>query len=242
VQLRVDLTASVAKDLQRQDLNEDAHAEGTSCVALTDGASESYDSQTWARLLAAAYVQDQCVGEDWVAGRVRSYLESIDITSLSWSRQAAFERGSFATLLGLKLASNGHAIDVLAVGDSLAVHVRNGVILSSFPFARPEEFDARPRLLSTLATANAFVGEQGFFAGNNITWDVQIGDAILLVTDAVGHWLLSHPEELPKLLAVSMAEEFTQLVVEQRQTRRMRLDDSTVLRIAVEAETSELPT
>ena len=241
MQLRVDLTASVAKDLQRQDLNEDAYAEGASCVALTDGASESYDSQTWARLLAAAYVQDQRVGADWVAGRVRSYVESTDIASLSWSRHAAFERGSFATLLGLKLASNGHSVEVLAVGDSLAVLVRSGLILASFPFTQPEEFDARPRLLSTLTTANAFVGEQAFCTDNSITWDVQAGDAILLVTDAVGHWLLSHPEELPKLMGVSMAEEFTQLVIEQRQDRRMRLDDSTVLRIAVEAEKPELP-
>ncbi len=236
MRFRIDLAVSVSKDPQRGDLNEDAYAVGESCVAVTDGASESYDSQAWARLLAEAYASDQSVSVDWVAERVQTYLQSTDVASLSWSRQAAFERGSFATLLGLELVPDRLEVDVLAVGDSLAVHVRDGVVLSSFPFAKPEDFDARPRLLCTLTTANAFVGEHEFFKNNSTAWKVLSGDNILLMTDAVGHWLLAHPEELPILLTVSSVEEFEQLVVERRLDRRMRLDDSTVLRVAVEAD------
>ena len=239
MRLRVDLVASVAKDPARQDLNEDAFALGGSRFALADGASESYDSRTWARLLTEAYVLDQCVGVPWVADKVRTYLDSADFASLSWSRQAAFERGSFATLLGLELALNGSDAEVLAVGDSLALHVRDGVILTSFPFQHANQFDARPQLLSTLATANDFVGECDFFTTSSATWPVQPGDQILLVTDAVGHWLLAREDALTALSAVATDEEFEQLVVDRRRDRTMRLDDSTLLRIAVEGDEPE---
>jgi len=239
VRLRIDLAASVAKDLKRPDLNEDAYALGDARFALSDGASESYDSRTWARLLTEAYVLDQGVCVPWVADRVRTYLDSTDFASLSWSKQAAFERGSFATLLGLELAPNGTDAEVLAIGDSLAAHVRDGVILDSFPFQHAEQFDARPRLLSTLAAANDFVGESNFFTNSSITWPVRPNDQILLVTDAVGHWLLAHEEALTTLSVVSSNEEFGQLVADRRLDKTMRLDDSTILRIVVEGDELE---
>lgn len=242
MRLRVDLVASVAKDLQRQELNEDAYAVGTSYIAIADGASESYDSQTWARLLTQTYTLDPRVSVQWVAERVRTYLESTDFSSLSWSRQAAYERGSFATLLGLVLAPNGLEVDVLAIGDSLAVHVRGGVIVESFPFKFAEEFDARPQLMSTLSTANAFVGESDFFTKNSTTWKIQTGDQILLVTDAIGHWILAHKEALNDLYSIPSVVEFEQLVVARRQDRSMRLDDSTILRILVDADDQEQKT
>lgn len=242
MRLRVDLVASIAKDLQRQELNEDAYAEGKTCVALADGASESYDSQTWARLLSQSYTLDQRVSLQWVEERVCTYLGSTDFASLSWSRQAAFERGSFATLLGLELAPNGVEVDLLAIGDSLAVHVRNGVMVESFPFKFAEEFDARPQLMSTLSTANAFVGEPDFFSRNTTTWQVETGDQILLATDAVGHWILNHKEALAELHAINTLAEFEQLVVARRHDRTMRLDDSTIIRILVDAGDQELQT
>lgn len=212
---------------------------GDARFSLADGASESYDSGNWARLLTQAYVIDQGVGVLWVADRVQTYLDSSDFASLSWSKQAAFERGSFATLLGLEMAPNGTDAEVLAIGDSLAVHVRDGVILDSFPFQYAEQFDARPRLLSTLAVANDFVGESDFFTNSSITWPVRPGDQVLLVTDAVGHWLLAREEALTTLSAVSTNEEFERLVADRRLEKTMRLDDSTVLRIAVDGDGPE---
>jgi len=239
VRLRIDLVASVAKDPKRADLNEDTYSLGEARFALSDGASESYDSRTWARLITQAYELDQGVGVPWVADRVRAYLGSTDFESLSWSKQAAFERGSFATLLGLELAPNGRDVAVLAIGDSLAVHVREGAMLDSFPFRHAEQFDARPQLLSTLAAANDFVGQPDFITNSSITWSVRPGDQILLVTDAVGHWLLACEEALTTLGIVSTDEDFERLVADRRLDKEMRLDDSTVLRIAIDGDESE---
>lgn len=229
------MVASVAKDVQRQDLNEDAYALGEESFAVSDGASESYDSKSWARLLSNAYLLDQDVGESWLVNQVQSYLGATDFTSLSWSRQAAFERGSFATLLGLKLASDSTSVDLIAVGDSLAIHVRQGVILKSFPLEHAVEFDERPLLLSTLASANGFVRRSDFSANSTTSWSIQDGDQILLVTDAVAHWLLTDTEALTALSSIRSPDEFQEIVLKRRMNKTMKVDDSTVLRIVVDS-------
>ncbi len=240
MRFRVDLAASVAKDCEREELNEDAWAfnETLTCIAVADGASESYDSQRWAKLLVEAYVHDQSVSAAWVADRVQEYVSCADYPALSWARQAAFDRGSFATLLGLELAPNGTDAEVLAIGDSLAVHVRNLAKQNSFPFSQSEQFDARPQLLSTISANNSFVGTSDFFKKNSSsTWAIQPGDIIYLMTDAVGHWLLRECESagaLGILSSIVTKEEFQALVMALRHERRMRLDDSTVIRIAIE--------
>ncbi len=243
MRLRLDFAVSVPKDPARHDLNEDVWAaeERLERVAVSDGASESFDSRTWARLLVEKYIVDPEIIPDWVSNVVAQYTASIDYEQLSWSKQAAYDRGSFATLLAVELALNGTEVEVLAIGDSVAVHASSGELLASFPYTTPEEFDSRPELLSTLTAANKFVAEPGFFNKNSSkTWPVKPGDYILLMTDAVAQWVLREQAETPsallQMLEVTQAREFEELVLKLRQEHRMRLDDSTLVRIVVEEE------
>jgi hypothetical protein len=241
VQLRVSLCASTPKDPEQPSLNEDAWQadQAGQRWALSDGASESYDSQAWARALVEKYVLDPSVSAEWVRAAVAVYRGSVDFDSLSWSQQAAFDRGSFATLLGVELAPNNADLEVLAIGDSLALHVRRGALLSSYPYQSPEQFELRPQLLSTDGTANKFVEEQGFITNNSCkTWSLEPGDIVYLVTDAVGQWALSElasqPSSLDILDQLSSDEDLQALVLQLRAEKRMRLDDSTVVRLIAE--------
>jgi hypothetical protein len=240
VRFRVDLTASVPKDVTCPTLNEDAwaHNEEFTCVALSDGASESFDSKTWANLLVDRYVHDHAMTPDWVAEALNEYTSGFNFEELTWSAQRAFDRGSFATLLGLVIGHNETDLEVLCIGDSLALHVRDGAVIASFPFDRPEQFDARPTLLSTKGHANSLWANSEFFLGASRTWKVQPGDVIYAVTDAVGHRILSQLAGdgaiAGTLVSVNSEPEFTDLVQQLRASREMRLDDSTVLRLIVE--------
>lgn len=240
MRLRVDLAVTVPKDIERPDRNEDAWAidETVTRVAVSDGASESFDSRSWATLLVNAYVADPAFSAEWVASVLKAYLATVDYESLAWSKQAAFDRGSFATLLALEVAPNDD-IEVLALGDSVAFHLRGDELLASFPYTTAEEFDARPLLLSTVAAGNAFITEPGFFHRSSCrTWHVQRGDVILLATDAVSQWALR--ERLPGeaalgyLSSVASLEAFETEILELRRQSRIRVDDSTLIRLVVE--------
>jgi hypothetical protein len=240
VQFRFDLAVSVPKDPEREDLNEDAFdvSENNQIIALSDGASESYDSKTWARMLVHNFVNSPSFSSNWVKAVQEKYAAGIDFKNLSWSKQMAFERGSFATLITVNCAPLSNGVEVFSIGDSLAVLVRDGRYTQSYPFDTPEQFDARPELLSTLSHLNNFT-DDGEFVSNehNQIWATQHGDWILLVTDAVGQWLLREinhePSSIELLLQINTDEQFEELVVAMRSERRMKLDDSTMIRLAV---------
>lgn len=240
MRLRVDFAVTVPKDIERRALNEDAWAidESVTRVAVSDGASESFDSRAWATLLVNTYITNPAFSAEWLASVLKAYLTTVDYESLSWSKQAAFDRGSFATLLALEVAPNSD-VEVLALGDSVAFHLRGDELLASFPYTTPQEFDARPQLLATIAAGNAFIAEPGFFGRNTSrTWHVQTGDVILLATDAVSQWALS--EQLPDqtalsyLRTVASLEGFEAEVLELRRQGRIRVDDSTLVRLVAE--------
>lgn len=242
VRVRIDCVFSVSKDPEKTELNEDAFCINTEhrAFALSDGASESYDSKTWARMLVQKFVENQNFNGEWVFDAQQAYQASVDFNSLSWSKQLAYERGSFATLLGLKILKDGEVAQVFSVGDSLAVHVRNGICVRSFPFQHPEQFDARPELLATLQHQNKFTQDDQFvIADHSEEWSLKDGDLIFMLTDAVGQWFLrEHNLEFSAVEAlnkISNEVEFQSLIITLRSEKRIKLDDSTMLKFIVES-------
>lgn len=242
VRVRLDSVFSVSKDPERTELNEDAFDRDIdgSVFALSDGASESYDSQAWARMLVHKYVENPNFNGEWVSDVQQIYQSSVDFNALSWSKQLAFERGSFATLLGLKLLNESQVADIFSVGDSLAVHIRDGVCIRSFPFQHPEQFDARPELLATLTHQNKFTQDDQFvISDHSEKWELMSGDLIFMLTDAIGQWFLRELNyeisSFEALNKVTTEIEFQSLILAMRGEKRMKLDDSTMLRFIVES-------
>jgi hypothetical protein len=234
--LRVELAASLGKDPQRPELIEDVFAisEKVARAAIADGASESYDSGKWAKLLAHAFVLEPNVSPRWLQTLVSYYTSQTDFDALSWSAQAAFERGSFSTLLGIELLPEEHAVRVLAVGDSIALQTRQQTIVTAFPFNNPDTFACRPELLSTKSRNNVFFTEP-FVSRSWTRWQLYDGDNVYLMTDAVGEWILKGGAgtNLRELELVRTYDDFAELVLWLRRVRRIRLDDSTLIRMSV---------
>ena len=158
---------TVGKQLHEPRQNDDYYSPNSFSedgpFVISDGASESYDAKTWSRLLVGLYRQQPEFSSAWVDQATARYTASHDIAALSWSRQAAFERGSFATLLAIHANGGPHA-EILAVGDSLAVLGHGGSFRQSFPYETPEQFGAHPLLISlsdrTLPNPNCKPGNE----------------------------------------------------------------------------------
>jgi len=157
---------------------------------------------------------------------------------MSWSRQASYERGSFSTLLGVQHIPGNQTIEVLAVGDSLAVLTDGDKLVTSWPFSDPERFKERPTLFATLPEHNGFVSDADFWTmrGRHFELGILSNPYLVCVTDALGEWLLRQTQSggdgLAKLIALATEEDLIALVVEERAAGRMRVDDSTLLIVA----------
>lgn len=232
--MRLTFCGSCRKDPLGTDANEDrwAFSESAGVLALCDGASESFSSSVWAQILVDKFVLEPELTSEWLSDALAEYALRHDYASMSWSRQASYERGSFSTLLGVQHDAVHGTAEILAVGDSVAVLTDAGKIVSAWPFSDPECFNDRPTLLATLPEHNAFVLKRNFWSDRGTHFDLSSLQNPLLVclTDALGHWLLrSGDEALGRLLSVGSEDELTELVIRERSAGRMRTDDSTLI-------------
>ena len=202
-------------------------------AALSDGASVSFDSANWSRILVRRYARCPHFDRAWLANAIADYVKLYDRENLPWMHQAAFDRGSFASLLGVTHYGEG-LVQVLAIGDSIALLCDDNRIVGSFPYDSSHQFDQRPQLLSTNPAENAFLADRDP-TRDLCDWNLQKFNhpALLCMTDALGHWVLEHRDEEPSpietLRAISSPAAFKRFVREERASGRMRRDDTTLL-------------
>lgn len=235
--MKREFAGTCPKEPQESDSNEDqsAFSEDGTRFALCDGASESYNSRLWAKVLAEKFAANPAFGPEWLAEALRDYIAGHNFEAMSWSQQAGFERGSFSTLLGIEFDSEHRTVDVLAVGDCVAVLVDDEHFVEAWPFADPERFKDHPTLLATKSEHNAFVSELGFWIHSVKTFHLNAYQSPRLVcmTDALAEWTLRGVKDgeptLSRLLSLASEVELAELVLEERAAKRMRVDDSTLI-------------
>ena len=133
---------SVRKDVQYPDENEDFFSFDfkKKRIALSDGASESFDSRTWSRILSEKYIEDSNLSFQWFQEATETYQQIYSQKSLSWSQQLAFDRGSFATLLGMEMNESDSVLNLTGIGDSLLVIMDGNHIITTFPYSDPDQY------------------------------------------------------------------------------------------------------
>jgi len=216
--------------------NEDSfHRSANGVYALSDGASVSFDSASWARILVRRYVRNPEFTREWLSAAIKEFRKLYDRDSLPWMQQASFDKGSFASLLGIRFFDDGTLIQVFSIGDSLAVLCDGDRITASFPFTAPSEFSRSPQLLCTNPAENAFLDKVDFDYDLVADWSFcgLEQPALLCMTDALGHWLLSqrdrNPSPISLLRSVKSTAAFARLVEAERAAGRMKRDDTTLI-------------
>jgi hypothetical protein len=235
--MRIIFSGQVPKDILYQESNEDCFEIDLSKgrLAVSDGASESFDSKTWARLLVSEFVRNPAINVDWLENVVLEYNKQYDLATLSWSKRASFDRGSFATLIGVEYFREKNTLDVITIGDSMCAFIEGGVLSKTFPYSLFEEFQQRPELLCTKRENNDFVQDNTFYTKHvtSLTVYPERETHLLLMTDALAEWALRQEAEgVPKwreLLDMRSQEDLQELVLIEREEKRMRIDDVTLV-------------
>ena len=242
--MRLLFQGTVPKVLEYPGDNEDAAAvdEARGRIALSDGASESYDSKTWSNLLVKHFVRDPRVGPGWVRRSVAEFADRVNGDELSWSKQASFDRGTFATLLGIRWDPSNAVVDCWCIGDSLIALLDGRDLVECLPYTDSSDFQRRPQLLSTNHTLNAFVSKSDFRRRLHHQWRVDRLHAPVLVcmTDGIAEWALresgSRPGVWEQLAGIGTPDELAQLVTSERAAHNMRVDDVTLVTVGLDLE------
>lgn len=159
--------------------------DGVWAAAVADGATESAYARAWAETLASAALdaalEDATLPEAVRLAR-RTFAARPEATAaLPWYAEAKRDEGAFAAVASLRVAPDG-TWTAEAVGDCVAMHLRDGRLEAAFPLDDPAAFGNRPALVASLGTEPVVERHEG-------TW--QPGDAFVLATDALAAHLLA---------------------------------------------------
>jgi hypothetical protein len=169
---------------------------------------------------------------------VQQYNALYDPAELPWSKAAALERGSFATLLSIRHNSPRSEIEAVGVGDTVFLLVEGQDVARRFPLTTSAQFEQRPQLLSTRSELNSFLEDPLFNAAHTLVAAVTPKTIALVLTDAIGSWCYKALEEgrddWRLLLSIESEDEFRDFVWKERAEKRMKPDDTTLVRLSFE--------
>jgi hypothetical protein len=236
---------TVAKHVESPEENEDAYrmAQDRGRVVLSDGASESFDARNWANLVVNKFLDTE-PSDEGICSCIQAYGSLHDPSTLSWSKAAAYERGSFATLVIAQDDPDRQTVVITALGDSLAVWSNGDSVIDTVPYSRAEQFTEKPTLLATRQEFNSSVdaGERGPWNRREWSYNLQGTCLLLCMTDALGAWLLQSQEQgdslaFRRLSKIRNSHDFLQLVEAERASGAMRRDDTTLIIVTLTSST-----
>lgn len=225
-------------------LSADAYAVNPSLglVAISDGVTNSVFPDVWANLLVKTFCETtgseldalfdlknidswlDPIRKQWSAD-VKSIIDQNDFEP-EITNKFLLKKPAAATFIGIQFIDQpaGARWRALIIGDSVAMQIRNKRIIGSYLISKSDEFSQKTYGLTSYPISNTQL--------QMVQGDTKKGDLFLLVTDALGKWLLQLSESSEQLfimaldLMTGMQEpgQFEKFVVQQRLDRKRRLD------------------
>jgi hypothetical protein len=206
---------------------------------VVDGATEAYDSMRWVEQLVSSFIHigplvtPDALG-DWFEVMQKQWVSDAPTRFASVIEEYKFRTdGSFATFVGgalVGLDGPQPRWEAAALGDTVLFHVRAGRLLTHFPPLSVDDFGLVPDGVDTRPAAlPQMLGRITFGRGGLLP-----GDLLFVATDAFAHWMLQRAGEASlwtMLAGLDHDMTFTELVSDERDSRRLRNDDVTLLRV-----------
>jgi hypothetical protein len=211
----------------------------TARFAVTDGATEAFHAQQWARNLAEHWVRNESTltleeFRKWVADEGRELHDSWKGLTLSWYSEEKARNGSFAAFVGveLDLKTDTPTWQAIALGDACLLHCRDGALLKSLPLSRSDSFNSAPVLVASKCALHESAMQSAVIDSGSC----ENGDVLLMMSDAAASWCLQRFENGDfdaDFLTAKTDEELQRFFDDERQAGRIRNDDLAIMRIEI---------
>jgi hypothetical protein len=203
---------------------------------LSDGASACYAGRAWARTLCRRFIRNGSVGPEWLAEARKEFRAGAMPSKEDWLGRIAFDRGSFATLLGFTI--NPREVQGIAIGDTV-LFLKTADDVDMYPRLFAEDFERDPLLLSSHVEYDLFERQALSFEAHRFVIcappDGWVNCQLLAMTDGLAAWVARSndvaqiSERLHGLLDLTDLQSLKELVDAEVAARRMRRDDVTLL-------------
>ena len=202
------------------------------CIALSDGTTQSFKSELWARMLVDNFVNNPLFDVNLLKEEFKNLATKFKNSDFEFSsnfakaslEKAKRNKGGTATFIGLQFI-NDSSIKVLNCGDTCLFIIRNNEIIS-FPFKNIEELDNNNYFINSNKLLDNEV-ELEFFNFNEIT--ILKNDKIVLATDAISRLIFSKPESISLILKCNNFEDLKSFCETSWENKDLEEDDISIV-------------
>lgn len=202
------------------------------CIALSDGTTQSFKSELWARMLVDNFVNNPLFDVNLLKKNLKNLAAEFKSTDFEFSsnfakaslEKAKRNKGGTATFIGLQFI-NDFSVNVLNCGDTCLFVLRDNKI-KSFPFKTLEELDNNNYFINTNKLLEDEI-ENEFFNFNEIT--ILKDDIIILATDAISRLIFRKPESISSILKCNNFENLKSFCETSWENKELEEDDISIV-------------
>lgn len=246
---------SICKSGNTDKENEDAldfnltNNDNTFVAAVADGSTEGFLSKEWAKTLVKKFCTidynfnnindfhkefyNSCI-HHWSKYFIQ-YINKRNSSNnpIQWYEESGLSSGAYSSITGINVFSktNKNFAVIYSIGDSCIFNINEDKISNAFPIDSPESFNNRPLLLASNNDNNK--NSVKYYKSQKI--ELNHGEKILLMTDALACWFLSNNNNMPwkTLEQIDELENFKKFIFDLRQNKKIKNDDTTLIELNI---------
>ncbi len=205
--------------------------------ALADGTTQSFCSEIWAGILTTEFVKSPNFNSLELISELKEYAKAYKNVKFEFSPNSAIasiertkmQRGGTSTLLGLQFIEE-NKLNIITSGDSNLFLLKKNNDVTPFPFTNIDSLDNNNSFLNTEQLLDDKIDET-FFTQKII--DYELGDKIIIATDALSRFILKNITTLSEVIAISNFESLHKFCLKYWGSKELEEDDISAIIIEV---------
>lgn len=205
----------------------------TQTVAISDGTTQSIDSNLWAEILTAEFANNPIFNISFFISKLKNIAEEYNNRPISFNPSPAiasleknkYKAGSTATFLGIRFNDESSLLEYISCGDSMLFHCTNNGILS-YPFKSLIELNNNNDFINSQSILNLDdeLMKDKFEVGS---LEIDKNDTIILATDALSRLFLNDLSMLSEFLKFEDFDSFLDFCLNSWDKHKLEEDDLT---------------
>lgn len=217
-----------------------AYTKDLSTIALSDGATQAFESGIWAEILVNSYIVNpsnkSSIFLNLLLKAANRFKREVNKNSIKDETKAEtkalegllntlYKKGSYCTFVGVEIEND--IAKIASYGDSVLFHFRNNILINSIPVNKSSDLDLHSNFLNTNILNDQKYFVEKYFKSENI--NLEKDDILILSTDAFSKYLLDNTSFLDELIDINSFKEFNKCIGNQWDKYTLEEDDITIM-------------
>ena len=211
----------------------------TKTFALSDGTTQSFNSEFWAEIITNEFVKNPTFNANTIIKVFSNQVEEFNNTKFEFSsnpakaslEKAKINKGSTATFFGLQFEIE-NKVKLISCGDTNLFLLDSNNNFTPFPFSDVDSLDLNNDFINTEQLVQNKIDETYF---KTKTFKYKSNDTIIIATDALSRFILRKPAVISEILSIEDFNQLKNFCIKYWESKELQEDDISAIIIPVDS-------